>query len=53
MYISFSIELLESEGYQMSIGDIIVALRTKQGMNQTEFAKKTNISRSVMNRIRN
>ncbi len=35
----------------MSIGDIIVTLRTNQGMNQTEFAKKTNISRSVINRI--
>lgn len=35
----------------MSIGKRIISLRSKLGMNQTELAKKANISRSVMNRI--
>jgi transcriptional regulator with XRE-family HTH domain len=35
----------------MSVGEMIVMLRTKLGMTQTEFAERTKISRSVMNRI--
>ncbi|WP_432748206.1 helix-turn-helix domain-containing protein [Pectinatus frisingensis] len=35
----------------MSVGEMIVLARTKAGMNQTELAKKVNISQSVMNRI--
>lgn len=35
----------------MHIGEMIILVRNKIGMTQTELAKKSGISRSVMNRI--